>query len=277
MMHLAKPPGKINHKRCNFLFTSEVKSIDLIHLPNTNAMKYGFIYLLLVSFVFSSCRHLFHNSVKGDGNITTEKRTVSTFSQLDIGSAIEVSLVQGDSTSVRVEIDSNLQPYIEVYLKGSELHVEQKNNSSISPTHRAKVYVTVPSLERIEVSGACKLTSEGTITSAGKLDIAISGASEADMNINAAGLSLNMDGASVANLKGDVKDLDVDASGSCDLKAFGLTAANVDIKLEGASSVQVYPTAKLIANANGASKVFYKGNVAPAYTLNGASSISKVD
>lgn len=240
-------------------------------------MKYGFICLLLVSFAFSSCHHFFRDSVKGNGNITTENRTVGAFNQLDIGSAIEVNLVQGESASVRVEVDSNLQPYIEVYLKGSELHVQQKNNTSISPTHRAKVYVTVPSLERIEVSGACKLTSEGIITSTGKLDMAISGASEADMNINAAGLSLNMDGASVANLKGDVKDLDVDASGSCDLKAFGLSAANVDVKLEGASSAQVYPTAKLIADANGASKVFYKGTVAPAYTLNGASSISKVD
>lgn len=240
-------------------------------------MKYGFICLLLVSFVFTSC-HFFHpETIKGDGNIITENRTVDTFNQLDIGSAIEVKLVQGDSTSVKVEIDGNLQPYIEVYLKGSELHVQYKDNISISSSQRAKVYVTARSLERIEVSGACKLTSEGVITSPGKFDIEIDGASEADMNINAASLSLKMDGASMANIKGETKDLNIHANGSCELKAFGLTAVNVDVKLDGASSAQVYPTTKLIADANGASKVFYKGDVTPAYTLNGASSISKVD
>jgi hypothetical protein len=241
-------------------------------------MKYGFICLLLVSFAFSSCDHLFHGkSVKGSGIITSESRTVSAFNQLDIASAIEVTLVQGDSVSVKVEIDSNLQPYIEVFNKGNELHIRQQDNTSISATHKARVYVTAPALERLEISGACKLTAASPINSNGKLYIEVSGASEADMVIKATNVSLNMNGASVVDLKGEASDLTVDASGSCHLKAFGLSASNVDIKLEGASSVEVYPTAKLMANANGASKVYYKGNVAPAYTLNGASSISKVD
>lgn len=241
-------------------------------------MKYGFICLLLLSFVFSSCDHLFHGkSVKGNGNITTETRTVSAFDQLDIGSALEVVLVQGDSTFVKVETDSNLQPYIEVYNEGNELHIRQKNNTSISATQKSKVYVTAPVLERLAISGACKLTAASPINSNGKFNIEISGASEAEMTIKATSVSLNMDGASVADLKGEASDFTVDASGSCHLKAFGLSASNVDIKLEGASSVEVSPTAKLMASATGASKVYYKGNVAPAYTLNGASSISKVD
>lgn len=247
-------------------------------MPNTKAMKYGFTCLLLVSFAFSSCNHLFRDkSVKGDGNITTENRAVSGFKEIEISSAIDIQLMPGNSPSVKVEIDNNLQSYIEVYTRGSVLHIRQKDNTSLNTSQRVKVYVTTPALERLAVSGACKLTATDTIRSNGNLDIAISGASEADMTIKAAGLSLDLDGASVANLKGDVQDLEVDASGSCNLNAFGLSAANVDIKLEGASSAQVYPGAKLIADANGASKIFYKGNVAPAYTLNGASSISKVD
>jgi hypothetical protein len=241
-------------------------------------MKYGFICLLLVSFAFSSCDHLFHNkSVKGDGNITTENRSVSVFKEMEISSAVDVQLIQGDTPSVKVEVDQNLQSYNEVYTKGSVLYIHQKDNTSLNTSKRVKVYVTTSALDRLAISGACKLAATGTIHSTGKFDMTINGASEADMAIEAAALSLDMDGASIVNLKGDVKDLDVDASGSCELKAFGLTAANVDVKLEGASSAQVYPTAKLIADANGASKVFYKGNVAPAYTVNGASSISKVD
>ncbi|HEX2628438.1 MAG TPA: head GIN domain-containing protein [Chitinophagaceae bacterium] len=240
-------------------------------------MKYGFICLLLLSFTFGSC-HFFHGErIKGNGNIVTENRDVSTFKEIEVSSAIDVQLSPGESPSVKVEIDQNVQPYIEVYTKGSVLYIHQKNNTSLNTSKRVKVYVTAVALSRLEVSGACNLSVTDTIRSNGQLDISISGASEAEMMIKAETLSLGMDGASKANLEGNVKDMRVDANGSCDLKAFGLSADNVDVKLEGASSVQVYPTVKLLADANGASKIYYKGNVTPAYTLNGASSISKVD
>lgn len=240
-------------------------------------MKYGFICLLLISFAFSSCNHLFRDkSVKGDGNVIIQAREVGHFTGIEVSSALQVVL-STDTTSVRVETDSNLQPYIEVYTKGSTLYVRQKENTSLSSSRSTKVYISALRYDMLRVSGACKLSSSDTIIVPGQFTVLLEGASEADMPVKAAVLSLEMDGASKASLNGDVQDLEVNASGSCDLKAFGLSAANVDVKLQGASSAQVYPTAKLIADANGASKVFYKGNVAPAYTLNGASSISKVD
>jgi hypothetical protein len=240
-------------------------------------MKYGFICLLLVSISISSCHFLHEKRIKGDGNVIVQTRSVGAFNQVEISTALQVILVPDSATSIKVETDSNLQGYIEVYTEGAVLHIHQKSNTSISSSKPTKVYVSAPVFESLHASGACKITATDTIRFNGQFDLELDGASEAELLVNATGIKLDMNGASVAGLKGATTDFVVNAGGSCTINAFGLSATNVDVELDGASTAEVYPSAKLIAEANGASNVLYKGNVAPAYTLNGASRISRVD
>jgi hypothetical protein len=249
----------------------------MITQPNTNAMKNSFICLLLLSLSMSSCHIFHHDTVKGNGNIISENREVGAFKEVEVSSAIHVILTPDSSMAVKVETDSNLQPYIEVYTKGSVLYIHQRNNSSINATKETQVYVSAPVFEKLRASGACKLVSGETIRVGGRFDLAVEGASQATLTVNAEEIAVTMNGASVAAIKGEAKALTVDANGSCELNAFGLSAGNVELDLEGASSAEVFPTTRLIAEANGASTVLYKGNVTPAYTLNGASKITRVD
>jgi hypothetical protein len=240
-------------------------------------MKYSFICLLLVSFSISSCHLFHHDRIKGDGNVITQTRSVEKFSQVEVSSALQVVLLPDSASSVKVETDSNLQSYIEVYTKGSVLYIRQQDNTSISASQRTKVYVSAPIFERLQVSGACKITATDTIRFNGEFGLEIGGASEGELTIKSTSIKLNMNGASVLGLKGETNDFIVDAGGSCTVNAFGLSAANIDVELDGASTAEVHPSVKLIAEANGASNVLYKGTVTPAYTLNGASRISRVD
>lgn len=240
-------------------------------------MKNSFVCLLLLSLSMSSC-HIFHrNTVKGDGNIISQSRTVGAFNQVEVSSAIHVTLMPDSAMTVKVETDSNLQPYIEVYIKGSVLYIHQRNNSSINATKETQVYVSAPVFEKLRAEGACKLISGQPIRVGGRFDLAVEGASKATLAVTAGEIAVTMNGASNATITGETKALTVNASGSCELNAFGLSAGNVELDLDGASSAEVYPTTRLIADANGASTILYKGNVSPAYTLNGASKITKVE
>ena len=83
-------------------------------------MKYIFhIFRILISFSLTGC--LFKTTINGSGFVSEEQRSVSSFDKIQINGSFTVDLSQGDFENVEVEIDDNLQEYVEVRNEGSKL------------------------------------------------------------------------------------------------------------------------------------------------------------
>ena len=103
--------------------------------------------------------------VKGNGDIITKEISVRDYSAIKVGStamgysdswfslfsrggnpSYVFGYTQGESASLRITIDENLYPYINVQVKNEELSISTENGTQLSPT-RFKIEGTSKKLE----------------------------------------------------------------------------------------------------------------------------------
>ncbi len=85
-------------------------------------------------------------TVNGSGTITTQERTVSDFSKVELQSIGNLTIKQGDSESLTVKADDNLLPYITTDVSGDTLVIGMKPNTNPIPSKTIEYTLTVKSI-----------------------------------------------------------------------------------------------------------------------------------
>lgn len=210
--------------------------------------------------------------IRGNGNVKKETRKVSSFDAIDVSSAFDIYLTQGNSESLVIEADDNLLDVIISEVRGGVLKIYVKENIRNSKTMKA--YISFKMLSMIELSGACDLYGENKFKF-DNLEIEVSGAADIEMNMTAAKVYLDLSGASDIKFKGSANELIIDASGATDLYAIAFEVKECSIDASGASTIRVFVTEELSVDASGASTVRYKGRPVIEMDVSGASSIRR--
>jgi hypothetical protein len=189
--------------------------------------------------------------VKGSGNAVTEKREVAGFQGVDVGGAFNVEVVAGKEFSVEVEADDNLLPLITTRVEGGVLHIGTER--SISPRSALRVRISAPDIDKLDASGASKISLTGVKNSA---------------------LNVSSSGASKITVEGTTGTLTVGVSGASKIDAASLQAENAEVDASGASHVYVNASNEVRADASGACKISYTGT--PKNVIKKTSGASKV-
>lgn len=240
-------------------------------------MKYLSFFLVAV-LIMSSCNIVNKRRVRGDGNITTKTFNLKNFSSVNVENAMEVYLKQDSAFNVKIETDENILNYIEVQVEdGEELVVKNRDNVNLSATSGIKVYISMPSVDEISISGASKLQTKGLFAQNKKIKVELLGASSGNISIRAPIVVLEATGASTLHAEGECRDVNAEAVGASTINTFNLLAENGKATATGASTVRIFSSVSLDAEATGASSVKYKGNPKVLADASGASSISKQD
>src|SRR5687767_11360185 len=71
-------------------------------------------------------------TVEGNGNIVTRDIPVKSFSALEASGVYELKLSQGNTESVKIEADENLQELFEVKNEGSKLVISTKKMNNVN-------------------------------------------------------------------------------------------------------------------------------------------------
>ena len=239
--------------------------------------KYLWIALAL-PVILGSCRHFWGKRVRGDGNIKTEDRSVSSFKNVEVSGAAKVFVSQGDQSSVKIEGDENLLQYIEVNQEGDKIVVRERPGFNLQPTSDLKIYVTAPVYNKIDASGACDIIGQTKIVNPEDLDLQVSGAGDIRMEVDAPRLSADVSGSGSIDLKGQTKDVRLDLTGAGKAHCYDLLAENAKVDITGAGSAEVYASVKLDADVSGAGDVRYKGNASTVnQNVSGAGSVKRVN
>lgn len=176
--------------------------------------------------------------IEGSGNVIKVTRPLTGFTGISAGGAIELIVVAQQDFKVEVETDDNIMEHITTTVSGGILEITMDESYSYSNA-TVKVYVSLPNLARLDVSGA----STATVT-----------------HVNSEELTIDVSGASRVTTEGTSKRLHGDVSGASSLKAEKLSAEQVTIDASGASNSYVTATEFLTADASGASSIYYYGN-----------------
>lgn len=206
---------------------------------------------LFISILF--CTSLVYGQKVGSGNVIQQNRDVGTFSKIEAGSAFVLILQQGPETKVMVETDDNYQDRIETSVKGDRLTISSMGMQSPSAL---KVWVTSPVIEEINLYGAAKLSSVGTIKS-DQLKLELSGATKATLTLDVQSLISEISGASKVTLSGRAVKHNAEVSGAIYLNALDLTTTSTTIELSGASKATINSTGQINADLSGASSLSY--------------------
>jgi hypothetical protein len=187
-----------------------------------------------------------------------------------------VYITQADQTSVRVEGDENLLPYIEVLQNGDEVVIRNRNGYNLESSHGLSVHISAPAFQNISLSGAGDIESMNKLSGSENLDLELSGAGNIKMEVDVPKLKASVSGAGSIYIHGQTKDAELSVSGAGSAHCYDLMSESTRIDVSGVGSGEVYASVHLDAQVNGVGSVHYKGNPATVTQhVSGVGSISK--
>jgi len=178
------------------------------------------------------------------------------FDALQLGSAFKIDVRQGSTFAITASGDRRNLDDLDVWVSRGTLHARYR-------IHRNRQYstrfeITMPSLTHAEFSGASNATVRA-FSGNHPFGLLLTGASQADVDVQATRADLRLSGAPTLDLRGQFQRLDAEASGASRLEAFSALTDEADVEATGASSICLTVAQRLKAVATWASSVVYRG------------------
>lgn len=238
-------------------------------------LVYSFItkigVLLLLMLFAISCDH-FLDRVIGSGNRVVVDREVGAFSAIEAGSNFALSLERGADSRITIEADDNLMPFIVSEVRGKTLKLSA--DAQLRMKGRVEIHIVYTDLNSISLSGAASLESADTLQS-GHFAVRMSGASKADIFVNAREVDARLSGASKLYLGGTAEQAEYRLSGASLVQAEAFETGDCNIKASGSSKAYVFVHDQLSVKASGASAVRYHGSPNDVHqSLSGSSKLT---
>jgi len=175
-----------------------------------------------------------------DKDRITKTYDLTGFDAIDISGVYDVEITVGKDYSIRLEGREKEMDYAEVDLDGDTLELGQRkkkwgwgNRKSID------AYITLPSLNALDVSGVTDADVE---------------------NIDAKTFELDVSGVADVNLSGSCDRIDADISGVSDVNARELKCKSGDVDLSGVGDLDVYTSESIDASVHGVGDVTVYGS-----------------
>lgn len=214
----------------------------------------------ILSIILISSDMLNSQTIYGDGNVTNETRTVTSFNSIEVNGVMNVYLKQGSNESVVVEADKNILQYVitKVNSKG-ELDIETKENVNIKKSTKLNVYVTLKDISKLECNGVGNVNTESKLE-LNDLNIENNGVGNVDLDIDCNKLTLEINSVGNTTLSGNIDNVNMEHNGVGNIKAFDLTADNLSIESNAVGNAEVNAGREISIKLNGMGNVYYKGD-----------------
>ena len=230
-----------------------------------------------------------------------EVRNVENFTKISFGFPGKLYLKQGSPQKVELEGDKDVLEEVETDVDGGRLKIGREGKWSDWNFRDAKitVYITVPNIDGVSVSGSGDIIGQSKINT-NDIDVNVSGSGSLSLDLEANGdVDANVSGSGNMDLKGHFESFEsdvsgsgkvtlsatidntadfgisgsgrIEASGSADLVkttisgsgkvlAAELQTNRCDIRISGSGDVEINVKNELDANISGSGSVSYKGN-----------------
>jgi hypothetical protein len=219
----------------------------------------------LVGLFVSSC---FMEEDPGALQPAEEDFVILDFDRIDVGEAFVINVQESPVYTVHVRGDRRNIDDLVVTKAGTTLKIGYRSNRN--RTHTTYIDINMPALLSANLSGATNSSIYG-FKSSNAIDLVLSGASIAQVNVESTVLTASLSGASRLTLSGGSDGMLAKVSGASELFSYAFTTGKVDAEVSGASKMNVFVTQSLTASVSGGSVIFYRGNPTVSSTVTGGS------
>ncbi len=207
-----------------------------------------------------------------------QTRELPSFSEISLRISAKVYLEQGENQSVRIVADSETLEQIITEVKGRTLNIRFPNNNIFKKWNPGKIeiYISVPEVDGITLSGSGDIISEEIKTRI--LELLVSGSGNIKIEqLSAERVSATISGS--GNIKiddgGVAEELKTRISGSGNIDASGFEAKNVDAQTSGSGNSSVFSNGSIKARIAGSGNVYYNGNPAIESSIAGSGKVKE--
>ncbi|MBO6607280.1 head GIN domain-containing protein [Psychroserpens sp.] len=220
------------------------------------------IFLSILFVMSISISNAQWKKIKGNGKMTTETRTTSSYDGIKCAGSFDYILVSGTEGQLTLEGESNLLEYIVTEVKDGKLHVRTKKGKNLSTSWNKTIKVTIPveDISQVSLSGSGDLWNEGMTLSSNNLDVSLSGSGDVVLDVNTQSVSGKVSGSGDLTLKGSTNSLRASVAGSGDFHGFNLKSVNTDVSVNGSGDAAVHCSGDLKARVSGSGDIEYRGN-----------------
>jgi Putative auto-transporter adhesin, head GIN domain len=210
--------------------------------------------------------------VDGNGNRSVEDRPGQDFTGVESRASLDVKIQRGDTFSVVVSIDSNLQPAVVTRVDGGTLIVDvtEPIGHTVSGPH---VIVTMPVLRAAVLSGSGALSAE-TFPQDQPVDLILEGSGNLVFSGDVPTLTARLDGSGDLSLHGITGAADLTLEGSGNLDARDMSATTGDISLDGSGDLAATVTGSMRIALSGSGDIdLFGGGSLETSALDGSGSL----
>jgi len=198
------------------------------------------------------------NSVKGEGPIVRKTLDLDEFDAIKLTFSGDVYLKQGSRQEVVVEAQQNLIDLMKKEVRDETWKIGFEKN--VKSTKPVKVYITIPNLTKISVSGSGNVETENAFTGLGDMAVHLSGSGDVKANLTARSVKTHISGSGDVALRGSAKSHDIHISGSGDVASYDFRTDECEIHISGSGECEVNVQENLEVHISGSGDVYYKGD-----------------
>ncbi len=239
-------------------------------------MAHRIIFSLLFAILLVSSKSIaqsWGSGISGEGEVVKQEITLEPLNGINLGFSGDVILTPGTTQKIVLEGQQNILDNIKRDVKDGKWNINYEKN-----VHNAKnvtVYVTLPSLKEVGLSGSGSIHSTGKFSGLGDLDINVSGSGHVTFEYEAQTTDLALSGSGEINLSGMSKSLEISISGSGDVAASRLVTDDCQIHISGSGDASVHADKNLETHISGSGDVVYSGNASVVTRISGSGGVTK--
>ena len=175
---------------------------------------------------------------------------IKDFSKISIAGNYVVDIQKGDF-KITANGPERAMNETKIELQNNTLNIESDNKTD---NERVRILITMPTVSEIDVAGATLSRVRG-FDKIEKLDVALSGASSSQIDVNTDKLHIQLVGASVLELRGKADKVKAQLSGASFVEAQNIKIKEAEVSAAGASRINLGEVANLKSNTSGLSSV----------------------
>jgi hypothetical protein len=229
--------------------------------------KINFIMLLMAAFLTATTLQA-----------KEEIREMPAFSKISLRISAKVYVVQGERQSVKIVAEPETLEEIITEVKDRTLNIRFPSSNMFRNWDPGKIeiYITVPEIDGLTVSGSGDIVSEHI--SSRIIDLNVSGSGSVILDkVEAEKVNANISGSGNINIKsgGVAENMRARISGSGNINAAGFEAKTVEVQTSGSGNVSVISNGQLNVRISGSGSVYYSGNPGIDSSISGSGKVKK--
>jgi len=237
-------------------------------------IRYLVLSIAYLFFVTSPVIGQWGQGVAGDGPVVRKTLDLASFSGITLTLSGDVEITQGPVQKVEVESNQNIIDLIDTEVRGQ--HWTIKTTKSVRSVKTLKFYITIPTLDKVTLSGSGDIRTTGRFTGLGDVDLAISGSGDMSLSLEARHIEARVSGSGDMRIEGRSGPIEVGVSGSGNVDAGSLKASEGEVRISGSGDVDVDVEGDLEVGISGSGDVRYGGSPRLDVRISGSGSVRKM-